>query len=125
VSHHLVLVVSSHPARQATSAATVRAAGYWPLAADTARRALALLDELRPAVILTDAALIDGRAVALLHALRHIPDLARVPVVVRGPLTLDEHHCLANDVAAHGYPSDADALRFLLTAILRDDPRPA
>jgi len=123
VAHRLVLVVSSDPDRRAATAAGVRAAGYRPLAADTGRRALVLLGEVRPALLLIDAALADARAVALLQALRRVPVAARVPVVVRGPVTLDEQHRSADDLAARrGLPLDDDVA---LHALLATRPRPA
>ncbi|MCA1599079.1 MAG: hypothetical protein LC769_08680, partial [Chloroflexi bacterium] len=101
VAHHLVLVVSSDPDR----------------------RALVLLGEVRPALLLIDAALADGRAVALLQALRRVPVAAHVPVVVRGPVTLDEQHHIADDLAARGgLRLDDDAALYALLATL---PRPA
>ena len=123
MAHHLVLVVSSDPDRRAATAAVVRAASHRPLAADTGRRALVLLGEVRPALLLIDAALADGRAVALLQALRRVPVAAHVPVVVRGPVTLDEQHRIADDLGARrGLPLDDDVT---LHALRATRPRPA
>lgn len=126
MARHVVFVVSSRPARLDVRQAAVRDAGYWPLPAPTIERALFLAAKVRPSLVLTDPELPDGRAVALLDALRAIPALAGVRVVVLGEVTPAERDVLASDARAHVRPvPDSAELRVLLVATLGGPSRDA
>jgi len=122
VTRHVVLVVSSRPARLDVRQEVVRHAGYWPLPASSIRRALFLACKVRPSLVLVDADLADGRAVTLLAALRAVPALAAVCVIVLGELTPAEHDVVAHDPHAHAHPiPDSKGLHALLATALGAD----
>lgn len=119
MARHVVLVVSSRPARLDVRQEVVHAAGHWPLPAPTIVRALALAAKVRPSLVLVDADLSDGRAGALIEALRGIPALTGVRVIVLGELNPAEHDVVARDphVRVHPVP-DGAGLHGLLAATL-------
>jgi len=119
MTRHVVLVVSSRPARLDVRQEVVRHAGHWPLPASSIRRALFLACKVRPSLVLVDADLADGRAVALLVALRAVPALANVCTIVLGEVTPAEHDVVAHDPLARAHPiPDSKGLRGLLTEAL-------
>jgi DNA-binding response OmpR family regulator len=71
-------------------------------------RALALLAKVRPSLVLTDAELADGRAHALIRAMRAVAALEEVRVVVLGVVTAEERHDLADDYYVHVRQVDDD-----------------
>ena len=97
MSSHTVLIDSADPRRLDAWGATLRRGGCFPLAAATVREARTWLLAVCPDLVLTDAALPDGRAVALLQELRGRRALQRVPVVVCGAVTAAERRYLACD----------------------------
>jgi DNA-binding response OmpR family regulator len=119
MTRHVVLVVSSRPARLDVRQEVVRRAGHWPLPASSIRRALFLACKIRPSLVLVDADLVDGRAVALLAALRTVPALAAVCLIVLGELTPGEQDVVAHDLRARVRPVlDSTGLRALLAEAL-------
>jgi len=119
MTRHVVLIVSSRPARLDVRQEVVRRAGHWPLPASSIRRALFLACKVRPSLVLVDADLADGRAVALLAALRAVPALAAICIIVVGELTPAEHDAVAHDPRASAHPiPDSSGLRALLDAAL-------
>ena len=64
-------------------------------------RALSLLGKVRPDLVLADVELADGRAPALIRAMRAIAALEQVPVVMLGAVTMEEHRDLACDSLVH------------------------
>jgi DNA-binding response OmpR family regulator len=60
-------------------------------------RALFLLGKVRPDLVLVDAELADGRAPALIRAMRGLEVLEQVRVVVLGAVTAEEQRNLAHD----------------------------
>src|ERR671936_2122232 len=97
----LVLVVCSDDQRLPARQAVARRAGdrSWP--ASSMARALFLLGKVRPDLVLVDAELADGRAPALIRAMRGVAELERVRVVVLGAVTAEEHRDLARDSLVH------------------------
>lgn len=65
-------------------------AGYRVLTAPTIRRALEILDLVRPSAVVAEAALADGRGIALMEATRRQRALRTLPVILVGPLTEQE-----------------------------------
>lgn len=99
-THRIILIASSDPRRLQGRERAVRAAGYYALPASTLDRALALARKVRPAAVLADAGLDDGRAPALLRGLRAVAGLGQVGVVFLGSLTADERDQVAGDPGA-------------------------
>lgn len=119
MARHVVLVVSSRPARLDVRREVVRAAGHWPLPAPTAARALALAAKVRPSLVLADADLSDGRAATLIESLRGIPALTGVRVIVLGEVAPAEHDAVARDPWTRVQPiPDSVGLHALLAATL-------
>ena len=119
MTRHVVLVVSSRPARLDVRQEVVRRAGHWPLPASSIRRASFLACKVRPSLVLVDADLVDGRAVAFLAALRGVPALAAVCFIVLGELTPAEQDVVAHDLHARVRPVlDSTSLRALLAEAL-------
>ena len=109
---YLILVVSSDPERLHGHRAMARAAGFYALPAPTLDRAIALARKVRPSLVLVDAGLAEGRALAVVGALRK-----QTPNVVVGELTDQERAQASDDPLVHAYP-DGDSAG--LTALLRD-----
>ena len=119
MTRHVVLVVSSRPARLDVRQEVVRHAGHWPLPAAAIRRALFLACKIRPSLVLVDADLADGRAVALLAALRAVPALADACIIVLGEAPPAERDAVAHDRHARVCPVlDSTDLRALLVETL-------
>jgi CheY-like chemotaxis protein len=119
MARHLILVVCSDEQRRAAWHAAVRRLGRWVVPAPTLNRALAVRNTVRPALVFTDADLADGRAVALIQAMRAVPALEQVPVVVLGRVAPDEGHDLAGGPYVHRpQVSDHDAIGGLLEQLL-------
>ncbi len=113
----LVLIASSDPARLRAYGVMARDAGAYPLAALLLGRAIALVHKVRPTAVLVDVGLSDGRGLDLVRALRAVEPLAHVPVVLRGVCGLDERVHLRDDPWTHGVDTRDDAA---LGALLRD-----
>ena len=115
MARHRSFVVCSDEQGRGAGPAAVRRLGRWALPAPTLNRALVVRNTVRPALVVTDADLADGRAVALIRVLRAVPALAEVHVVVLGLMSPDEGHDLAGDPdvdAPQG--SDTEAISGLL-----------
>jgi hypothetical protein len=97
MARHLSFVVCSDEQRHGAWRAAVRRLGRWAVPAPTLNRALVVRNTVRLALVVTDADLTDGRAVALIRVLRAVPALAEARVVVLGLVTPDEGHDLAGD----------------------------
>ena len=95
MARYLILVVCSDDQRCGAWRAAVRRLGRWASPAPALNRALVVLNKVRPVLVFTDADLADGCAVALIRALRGVPALEQVRVVVLGRVTPDEGHDLA------------------------------
>ncbi len=67
-----------------------------------------LLRKVRLALIITDAALADGRAPPFIRQLRALDHLAQVIVVGLGVLTAEEQHALADDPSTYVRPVGPD-----------------
>jgi DNA-binding response OmpR family regulator len=93
----VVLVVDSQPQRLDRWQRAVREAGWLPLPAPTVARARALLQKVRPHLVLSAAHLADGHSADLLRALRAAAQLDHVPLAVLGALRPEEHEALAGD----------------------------
>jgi DNA-binding response OmpR family regulator len=82
-------------------------------------RALFLLGKVRPDLVLVDAELADGRALALIRGMRVVAALEQVRVVVLGAVTGEEHRDLARDSLAHVREvADDGAIEVLLEEFL-------
>jgi DNA-binding response OmpR family regulator len=64
-------------------------------------RALFLLGKVRPDLVLADVELSDGRAPALIRAMRAMAALEQVQVVMLGAVTAEERRDLACDSLVH------------------------
>lgn len=116
----VILVVSAAPQRRRDWQAAVRRAGHLPLTAASLRRAQELMQWIRPALVLADAALPDGRAATLFQALAGATPRRHVPMVLHGALTSDEHAQLARgayEVSEHAGADDG-AIKLLLKHVL-------
>lgn len=82
MARRTVLIVSSIARRLESLQETARQAGFLPLPAETAGHALSLLGKVRPALILVDAVRSDSGASSLPRALRTLPLMDQVPVIV-------------------------------------------
>ncbi|HKO24614.1 MAG TPA: hypothetical protein VJY65_07715 [Chloroflexota bacterium] len=115
----LVLVVCSDDQRLQAWQAAVRRAGPKTLPASSMARALFLLGKARPDLVLVDAELADGRAPALIRAMRGVAALEQVRVAVLGAVTAEEHRDLARDSLVHVREvADDGAIGALLEAFL-------
>jgi DNA-binding response OmpR family regulator len=115
----LVLVVCSDDQRLAARQAVVRRAGSRALPASSMARALFLLGKVRPDLVLVDAELADGRAPALVRAIRVVAALEQVRVIVLGTVAAEEHRDLAHDSLVHVREvADDSALGALLEEFL-------
>jgi PleD family two-component response regulator len=115
----LVLVVCSDDQRLPARQAVVRRAGSRALPASSMARALFLLGKVRPDLVLVDVELADGRALALIHAMRGVAALEQVRVIVLGAVTAEEHRDLARDPLVHVREvADDGAIGALLEAFL-------
>ena len=115
MARHLNLVVCSDEQRRGAWPAAVRRLGRRAVSAPTLDRALVVQNTVRPALVFTDADLADGRAVALIRALRAVSVLEQVCMVVFGLVTPDEGHDLAGDPYVDVLQgSDNDAIGGLL-----------
>ena len=118
MTRQVILVVSSQPPRLDARVALVRQAGHWPLPASTLRRAIFLACKIRPALVVVDADLSDGRATALVQELRTVPALQDVRVLIMGDVTPRESDVLTRDPAVEVRPPlDAATLRGLLRGV--------
>ncbi len=109
---HLILIVSADPDRLQTRHAAMRRAGYHALPAPTIAQALTLARKVRPSVVLADVVLADGRAPALVQALRAVEALRHVHVIVLGVPTVDEEDVVARDARTRVH-QDADEATLL------------
>ncbi len=115
----LILIVGPDPRRRAERHRRVRAAGHQALSAATAVHALALAGKVRPSVVLTEMDLGDeGRALALVRALRAREALRGVPVVLIGVLTAEEHAVVADDGRLRVHTGAEEALIALVDEVL-------
>ena len=122
---HAILIAASDERRLYAWHSLVRRAGYWPLPAPTLARALWWVHKVRPAMVLVEAGLADGRAAGLLQAMRALPPVAEVPVVVLGALTAEERDPAARDPYVVVWPREHDAgdpTARLLDDVLRTAP---
>ena len=132
MARHAILIATSDAQRLSAWHGLVRRAGDWPLPAPTLTRALWWMRKIRPAVVLVDAGLTDGRAAVLLSAMRALPRMGDAPVVVLGALTAEEHAQVAHDPYVVLWPAEHvadDTLARLLDDMLSgaradDDARP-
>jgi len=116
---HLVLLVSADTEKLRRRHSAVRTAGYYVLSTATADHALTLARKARPSVVLADADLSQGRALALLHALRDVEPLQRVHVIVLGAPTSEEYAHITRDPYARVHPN-ADEDEAGLVTLLHD-----
>lgn len=107
MARHLILIVSSDARRRDAWHSATRRAGHHVLPAHTLERALVLLSKVRPALVLADGALDDGRVLVLLRHVREVEPLARVVVVVLGDVTAEEREHIATDDLSHVRRTDA------------------
>ena len=115
----LVIVVCSDDQRLRARQAVVRSTGPKALPASSMARALFLLGKVRPDLVLVDAELVDGRAPALIRAMRGVAALEQVRVVVLGAVTAEEHRDLARDALVHvRQVADDGAIGALLEELL-------
>lgn len=77
-----VLVVDDEPALRDLIRAVLEEEGYEVLTAENGRRALELLEEDRPDLVLTDLMMPVMGGHELMHRLRSRPGLDRIPVIV-------------------------------------------
>jgi DNA-binding NtrC family response regulator len=119
VPQHTVLIDSADPHRLDSWSATLRRTECLPLEAATVREAREWVHAVCPDLVLSDAALPDGRAIAFLHDLRGVRALERVPVVVRGEVTASERRYVDRDPHAQVQQvDDPHALIALVEEIL-------
>lgn len=129
MARSLVLLVSAHPQRLRAHHSVIQAAGQWlTVPAATLERAFTLLDTIRPALVVYDAADADGLAQPLhqslhgcaLHANVHLLLLGAVPPE-RHPARVGEpcSHCTSCPHCAQIYPTtEGEDLITLLTHVL-------
>ena len=115
---HLILIVSADPGLRQARRQALRRAGYHVLPAAGLRHALMLVGKVRPSVVLADADVGDGRAIALLQALRAVEALRGVHVIVLGSVPRAEQAQLADDPRAQAHGGDDTALLSLLHDLL-------
>ena len=108
VGVRVILVLCSDPDRLQARQTLIRRAGHLSLPAPTVAAAHRLLRKVRLALIITDAALADGRAPPFIRQLRALDHLAQVIVVVLGVLTAEEQHDLADDPYTYVRPVGSD-----------------
>src|SRR5437764_15493576 len=119
VSVRVILLICSDPDRLQARQTLIRGAGHLSLPAPTVAAAHRLLRKVQLALIITDAALADGRAPPFIRQLRALDHLARVSVVVLGVLTAEEQHDLADDPYTYVQPAGPDeGISALLTPFL-------
>ena len=92
MARHRSFVVCSDEQGRGAGPAAVRRLGRWAVPAPPLNFALVVQNTVRPALVFTDADLADGRAVALIRALRAVPALEQVCTVVLGRVTPDQGH---------------------------------
>ncbi len=100
---HVILLVSSAPERVQAWEAQVRQPASTLLVADTLAEACAWVRQVRPDLIIADAALRDGPVEALLRQVRAQRRLAQVPVVIR----TDGARTIACDAATRAWDGRA------------------
>lgn len=126
MARRVLLVVCSDPDRLDKRQAAVHSVGYLSLPAPSISRALFLLHKLRPALVLTDATLVDGPAWSLVERMRAFVPLQRVPVVILGSPTPEEQsHTTGDPYTEVRQIDDGDSA--VITGVLEDalgGPRP-
>jgi hypothetical protein len=131
MARSLVLVVSAHPQRLQDHHTVIQAAGHWlTVPAPTLDRALTLLDTLRPALVVYDAADADGLAQPLHQALHGCALHGDTHLLLLGNLAPEQHpgtngaacpHCASCPHCAQVYPTTQGAeLVALLAHVLAD-----
>lgn len=125
MARRLILIVCSDNHRLQAWDIVVRHAGYrgWPVS--TLHRARGLVRNIRPALVLMDAELSDGRASVFLPQMRALASLAEVPVLILGVLTPEEQALVERDTYVHLQQvddADGDTLSALLEGVLAGSP---
>lgn len=76
-----VLIVDDQEEMLDLLALALKGEGFYPATAIDAKQALKLLQEFRPAVIITDLMMPDISGVDLIKMVRAMPDLAQIPIL--------------------------------------------
>lgn len=120
----VILLVCSDEHRLQARYTRICQAGHLCIRADGLSRAFAILRQVYPTLVLTDAQLVDGRAAVLVAAVRAVQALEQVPIIVGGALRAEERARMAADVALVVQPSmtAADAALDDLLATGTHDP---
>ncbi len=109
MARRLILLVASDHQRLQTWHRHARGAGHLVLPASTITQATIWVRKVRPALVLTEVELADGRAVAFLREIRSIARLEHVRVVIIGIPDGPEHDHLQRDPHAHVRHIEDDA----------------
>lgn len=109
MARHLILLVAADDQRLQTWHYHVRDAGHLALPASTITQATLWVRKVRPALILADVEVSDGRAVRLLGEIRASAKLDHIQVVIVGVLHDDEHAHVQRDPHTHVRHLDDDA----------------
>lgn len=96
---HTVLIVEDNTWLCESYTRIVKAAGYRVIATAAADKAIDLIDDEAPDIILLDMLLPKTTAMALLHELQSHSDLARIPVIL---VTSMAHSLQLKDLLSYG-----------------------
>lgn len=77
-----IVIIEDSPWLRESYERILRAEGYTTVCAPDASRAIDIIDDYAPDVVLLDMLLTETTGMALLHELQSHDDLARIPVVV-------------------------------------------
>ena len=117
-----IMVVDDEPAIRDLIVAVLEDEGYEVVVAISGRRAIELLPQERPDLVLMDIMMpeMDGREA--FRRIRELPDLAHTPVVMMSAATAPDR--LAPRVSAFlAKPFDLDHLLETIARVLEDQPR--
>ena len=126
--HQRILVVEDNHFNRRVASETLQNAGFQVICCENGPAALARLSQERFDLALVDMQMPEMNGTSLTQAIRSMPDLAHLPVVI---LTADTHHEIrreALEAGASGFltkPVSAEALLHTLGAHLKSSREPA
>ncbi len=118
----VILLLDADPAARELARAAVSGAGYRVVTADDPRSVPELARQIRPAVVLVDAAWSGSGGWDVVRSLKHDPHTAAIPVVLWSLLPLDDQTSELGVAAVLAKPVEPDALRAALLRAINSAP---
>ena len=115
-----ILICEDEPSLRELMRISLRSEYAFAEAGGTAE-AIAMVDAVRPDIVLLDVMMPGGSGLTVLEHVRSNPELQNIPVVVISAFTADRDHLAARDAGATGFlkkPFDPEELESLVEQLL-------